>query len=66
MEQTVVVDNPETPEVPDEPYDKTGRDMGLVYAASAGLLALGSVAAICLLMPRVRTRDESDEDIDGE
>jgi len=66
VEQTVVVDNPETPEVPDEPYDKTGRDMGLVYAASAGLLALGSLAAICLLMPRVRTRDESDEDAGGE
>ena len=61
VEQTVVIDRPETPEVPDEPYDKTGLDMGYVYALSAGLLALGSAAAICFLMPRVRTRGESDE-----
>ena len=36
-EQSVVVDNPDTPEVPEEPYAKTGAEAaGIALAAAAG------------------------------
>ena len=44
-EQSVVVDNPDTPEVPEEPYAKTGADTpdGTGYAVAAGI-ALAAAA----------------------
>lgn len=43
--QTVVVDNPDTPEVPDEPgksYDKTGTEVKLIAIAAIALIAAGA------------------------
>ena len=51
--QTVVVDNPDTPEVPDEPgksYDKTGAEVRLIAIAAIVLIAAGAgcgAYAIC-------------------
>lgn len=46
-EQSVVVDNPGTPEVPEEPYAKTGADApdGTGYAVAAGI-ALAAAAGV--------------------
>ena len=46
-EQSVVVDNPGTPEVPEEPYAKTGADApdGTGYAAAAGIALAAAAGA---------------------
>lgn len=46
-EQSVVVDNPDTPEVPEEPYAKTGADApdGAGYAAAAGIALAAAAGA---------------------
>lgn len=63
--QTVVVDNPDTPEVPDEPgkgYDKTGVDTTALFAAVVALIAAGSTCGIYAIRKRKRASAESDED----
>ena len=46
-EQSVVVDNPDTPEVPEEPYAKTGADApdGTGYAVAAGIALAATAGA---------------------
>ena len=46
-EQSVVVDNPDTPEVPEEPYAKTGADApdGAGYAVAAGIALAAAAGA---------------------
>ena len=46
-EQSVVVDNPDTPEVPEEPYAKTGADApdGTGYAVAAGIALAAAAGA---------------------
>ena len=46
-EQSVVVDNPDTPEVPEEPYAKTGADApdGTGYAVAAGITLAAAAGA---------------------
>lgn len=63
--QTVVVDNPDTPGVPDEPgksYDKTGIDITALFAAAIVLVAAGSTCGIYAVRKRKRTSAESEED----
>uniref|UniRef100_UPI00352816A5 VaFE repeat-containing surface-anchored protein n=1 Tax=Paraeggerthella sp. TaxID=2897350 RepID=UPI00352816A5 len=67
--QTVVVDNPETPEVPDEPgkgYDKTGVDTTVLFAAVIVLIAAGAAFGIYAIRKRKQATVESDEDDDSE
>lgn len=58
VEQTVVFDDPGTASVPEEPYDKTGGDMGFAYAAIAALAALGAGFAAYLARSRIKAKDE--------
>lgn len=63
--QTVVVDNPDTPEAPDEPgksYDKTGVDTTALFVAVVALIATGSTCGIYAIRKRKRASAESDED----
>lgn len=63
--QTVVVDNPDTPRVPDEPgksYDRTGIDITALFAAAIVLIAAGSTCGIYAVRKRKRTSAESEED----
>ena len=63
--QTVVVDNPDTPGVPDEPgksYDKTGIDITALFAAAIVLVAAGSTCGIYAVRKRKQTSAESEED----
>lgn len=63
--QTVVVDNPDTPEVPDEPgksYDKTGIDTTALFAAAIVLIAAGSACGIYAVRKHKHASAESEED----
>lgn len=63
-EQSVVVDNPDTPEVPEEPYAKTGADApdGTGYAAAAGIsLAAAASAGGALAYRKRKTAASKDE-----
>ena len=46
-EQSVVVDSPDTPEVPEEPYAKTGADApdGTGYAVAVGIALAAAAGA---------------------
>lgn len=64
-DQTVVVDNPDTPEVPDEPgknYDKTGIDITALFAAAIVLIAAGFTCGIYAVRKRKHASAESEED----
>ena len=59
--QTVVVDNPDTPEIPDEPgksYDKTGAEVRLIAIAAIVLTAAGAGCGAYAI--RKRKKDDSD------
>ena len=59
--QTVVVDNPDTPEVPDKPgksYDKTGAEVRLIAIAAIALIAAGAGCGAYAI--RKRKNDDSD------
>lgn len=61
--QTVVVDNPDTPEVPDEPgkgYDKTGTEVKLIAIAAIALIAAGAGCGAYAI--RKRKKDDSDSE----
>ena len=61
--QTVVVDNPDTPEVPDEPgkgYDKTGTEVKLIAIAAIALIAAGAGYGAYAI--RKRKKDDSDSE----
>lgn len=61
--QTVVVDNPDTPEVPDEPgkgYDKTGTEVKLIAIAAIALIAAGAASGAYAI--RKRKEDDSDSE----
>ncbi len=67
--QTVVVDNPDTPKVPDEPgkpFDKTGFDTTMLFAAVVILIAAGAACGIYAIRKRKQASIESDEDADSE
>ena len=67
--QTVVVDNPDTPKVPDEPgkgYDKTGFDTTMLFAAVVILIAAGAACGIYAIRKRKQASIESDEDAGSE
>lgn len=60
-----MVDNPDTPEVPDEPgksYDKTGIDITALFAAAIVLIAAGSTCGIYAVRKRKHASAESEED----
>ena len=63
--QTVVVDNPDTPAVPETPYDKTGAiapsDMIPIIALIGAALAGAGVAVLGLTRPR-RKSSEAEKD----
>ena len=68
-EQSVVVDNPDTPEVPEEPYAKTGADApdGTGYAVAAGIALAAAAGAGGALAYRKRkaagtSKDEAAEE----
>ena len=68
-EQSVVVDNPGTPEVPEEPYAKTGADApdGTGYAVAAGIALAAAAGAGGALAYRKRktagaSKDAADEE----
>ena len=68
-EQSVVVDNPDTPEVPEEPYAKTGADApdGTGYAVAAGIALAAAAGAGGTLAYRKRkaagaSKDEAAEE----
>ena len=64
--QTVVVDNPETPEVPGSPYDKTGGDLLPVWAVIGVLIVGGAAAGAYALHGRIRhNAADSVGDADG-
>lgn len=61
--QTVVVDNPDTPGVPDEPgkgYDKTGTEVKLIAIAAIALIAAGAGCGAYAI--RKRKEDDSDSE----
>lgn len=63
-EQSVVVDNPDTPEVPEEPYAKTGADApdGTGYAVAAGIALAAAAGAGGALAYRKRKAAGTSED----
>ena len=72
-EQSVVVDNPGTPEVPEEPYAKTGADApdGTGYAVAAGIALAAAAGAGGALAYRKRktagaSKDAADEEPEEE
>ena len=61
--QTVVVDNPDTPGVPDEPgkgYDKTGTEVKLIAIAAIALIAAGAGCGAYAI--RKRKKNDSDSE----
>lgn len=69
--QTVVVDNPDTPEVPDEPgkgYDKTGADLAPIAAIVVVMFLAGSGCLAYGLRKRrlAAAADVNSEDCDSE
>lgn len=67
-EQSVVVDNPDTPEVPEEPYAKTGADApdGTGYAVAAGLALTVAAGAGGALAYRKRKTAGASKDATAE
>lgn len=57
--QTVVVDNPDTPEVPAAPYDKTGADLLPVWVLIGVLVVSGGAAGAYALRNRIRRGSEA-------
>ena len=67
--QTVVVDNPDTPEVPKTPYDKTGATAPVStigIAALVGAVLAGAGAAALALMGRRKKGNASESEPDEE
>lgn len=67
--QTVVVDNPDTPEVPKTPYDKTGATAPVStigIAALVGAVLAGAGAAALALMGRRKKGSASESEPDEE
>lgn len=67
--QTVVVDNPDTPEVPKTPYDKTGATApvsAIGIAALVGAVLAGAGAAALALMGRRKKGNVSESEPDEE
>lgn len=60
--QTVVVDNPETPEVPSAPYDKTGNDLLPVWVLIGALVVSGAAAGAYALRGRNRKDEGNTEE----
>ena len=61
--QTVVVDNPDTPEVPDEPgksYDKTGTEVKLIAIAAIALIAAGAGCGAYAIRKRKKYDSDSE------
>ena len=61
--QTVVVDNPDTPEVPDEPgksYDKTGTEVKLIAIAAIALIAVGAGCGAYAIRKRKKYDSDSE------
>ena len=67
-EQSVVVDNPDTPEVPEEPYAKTGADApdGTGYAVAAGIALAAAAGAGGALAYRKRKTAGASKDTAAE
>ena len=67
-EQSVVVDNPDTPEVPEEPYAKTGADApdGTGYAVAAGIALAAAAGAGGVLAYRKRKTAGASKDAAAE
>ena len=67
-EQSVVVDNPDTPEVPEEPYAKTGADApdGTGYAVAAGIALAAAAGAGGALAYRKRKTAGASKDAAAE
>lgn len=67
-EQSVVVDNPDTPEVPEEPYAKTGADApdGTGYAVAAGIALAAAAGAGGALAYRKRKAAGASKDAAAE
>ena len=67
-EQSVVVDNPDTPEVPEEPYAKTGADApdGTGYAVTAGIALAAAAGAGGALAYRKRKTAGASKDAAAE
>ena len=67
-EQSVVVDNPDTPEVPEEPYAKTGADApnGTGYAVAAGIALAAAAGAGGALAYRKRKAAASKDEAAAE
>lgn len=60
--QTVVMDSPDTPEVPESPYDKTGADAPAVLPlALAGALIAAAGAVALIFAPRRRAKGDGDD-----
>lgn len=59
--QTVVVDNPDTPEVPTAPYDKTGADLLPAWVLVCALVVSGAAAGAYALRNRIRRDAEGAE-----
>ena len=67
-EQSVVVDNPDTPEVPEEPYAKTGADApdATGYAVAAGIALAAAAGAGGVLAYRKRKTAGASKDAAAE
>lgn len=61
--QTVVVDNPETP---DTPYDKTGGDLLPVWVLISALVVCGAAAGAYTLRSRIRKDEQDTEEAPNE
>ncbi|MDD5925513.1 VaFE repeat-containing surface-anchored protein [Ellagibacter isourolithinifaciens] len=59
--QSVVVDNPETPEKPKPPYDKTGSSTAPIVGSIAGLAAAGILCGGYALLKNRRTKESENE-----
>ena len=59
--QTVVVDNPDTPEVPAAPYDKTGADLLPVWVLVCALVVSGTAAGAYAIRNRIRCAAEDEQ-----
>ncbi len=62
--QTVVLDNPDTPEVPETPYDKTGADAPevLPLALAGALIAAAGAATLAFALKRWRKDGDDGEE----
>ena len=61
--QTVVMDNPDTPEVPASPYDKTGADAPISLPfALVGMLIVAAGAVTLVFALKRRGKGDGDDD----